>query len=341
LSRRLAAALVAPLALAGCLAHFPRPDEPIPFAERSTFGVSPGSGQVFEARPALHVYFANGLDDPEIQARGGWTVSTGFSLLAQIRMIDEPSTPVRLPSYEPRLRLQIFRLGPPRASADRVTRLLGALELSAAHYSNGQKGCALADHLRGSGFSDFDCIPQTDPPSTALNVLDGSFSTNLLGAALGGRWITLPRAGGPAAWTVGARVGVEWNLPCRFAGCMDPPMRARYGEVVGRWSAEVDRLLVHGRSRRVPLLGTVPLDARLRATVEGRVHLSAASGRFGDVAVEAALVHRYPRGFGVGPYVRLHRGRDDLNIRFEERLDTWTFGIVVDAAPAEELAPPP
>lgn len=303
-------------------------------------GVSPGSGQLFEAKPALHVYFANGLDDAGVQARGGWAVSTGFSLLAAIRMTDEPSTPVRTPSYEPRLRLQLFRVGAPRAGAGRVTRGLAALELTAAHYSNGQKGCALADHLRGSGFSDFDCLPQTDPPSTALNVLDGSFSTNYLGATLGGRWIALPPAGGPATWTATATAGLEWHLPCRFAGCMEAPMRARYGEVVTRWSAEVDRLLVRDRSWSVPLLGPIPIDARVRATAQGRVHFSSATGRFGDVAVEVALVQRYPRGFGVGPFVRLHRGRDDLNIRFEEPLDTWTFGIAVDPAPPETLPAP-
>lgn len=341
LSRHPAFVLLAPLALSGCLAHFPRPDEPIAFVERTTVGVSPGSGQLFEAKPALHVLFANGLDDPGVQARGGWALSTGFSLLAAVRMLDEPSTPVRTPSYEPRLRLQILRLGAPRPAGDeRASRLLGALELSAAHYSNGQKGCALADHLRGSGFSDFDCIAQTAPPSTALNVLDGSFTTNYLAASLAGKRIALPAGGGPAAWTASAGAGLEWHLPCGFSGCMDPPMRARHGEVVARGSVEVDRLLVHGRSRRVPLLGAVPLDVRLRATVQGRAHFSSASGRFGAVAVEAALVQRHPRGFGVGPYVRLHRGRDDLNIRFEERLDTWTFGIVVDPAPAESLSAP-
>ncbi len=339
LAPRRALALLAPLALAGCLAHFPRPDEPIPFVERTTVGVSPGSDQLFEAKPALHVYFANGLDDEAVQARGGWTVSTAFSLLGAVRMMDEPSTPIRTPSYEPRLRLQIFRLGAPRAAGRGVSRLLGMLELTAAHYSNGQKGCALADHLRGSGSSDFDCIPETDPPSTALNVLDGSFTTHYLGATVAARRAALPADGGPATWTAAASAGMEWHLPCRFAGCMDPPMRARYGEVVARWSAEVDLLLVRA-SRRVPLLGVVPVDARLRATAQGRVHFSSASGVFGDVALEAALVQRYPRGFGVGPFVRLHRGRDDLNIRFEERLDTWTFGVVIDPAPPETLRAP-
>lgn len=70
------------------------------------------------------------------------------------------------------------------------------------------------------------------------------------------------------------------------------------------------------------------------------MHFSSASGRFGDVSVEAALVQRHPRSVGIGPFVRLHRGRDDLNIRFEERLDTWTFGVVVNPAPPESLSPP-
>lgn len=303
-------------------------------------GASPQGDMLFEARPAAHVVFFNGLDDPGLQARGGWTFSTGLALLATVRMTNEPSTPIRTPSYEPRLRLQVFRLSAPRVSGDRATRLLGALELAAAHYSNGQKGCALADHLRGSGFSDFDCIPQTDPPSTELNVLDGSFTTNYLGASLAGRWTSLPAAGGPATWTASATAGLEWHVPCRFAGCMDPPMRARYGEVVTRWSVEVDRLLVRGRAWRFPLVGPVPVDARLRATAMGRLHFSSASGRFGDVTLETALVQRYPGGFGVGPFVRLHRGRDDLNIRFEERLDAWIFGIVVDPVPPEVLPPP-
>jgi hypothetical protein len=332
-----ALALLAPLALSGCVAHFPRADEPIAFMERTTVGTSPGSDQLFEARPAIHVYFGNGLDDAALQDRGGWAVATAFSFLATVRMMDEPSTPVRTPSYEPRLTLQLLRLGPPRPAGGGLGRFLGALELSAAHYSNGQKGCALADHLRGSGFSDFDCIPETDPPSTALNTVDGSFTTNYAAAALRGKWIAFRSAGGPSAWTASAGVGAEWHLPCEFSGCMDPPMRARHGELVARWGLEADLLVVRGFQRRLPLHGPVIADARLRGTVRGRVHFPTSADPFGDLVAEVAFVPRTARGLGVGPFVRLHRGRDDLNIRFEERLETWTFGIVVDQAPAETL----
>jgi hypothetical protein len=327
------------LALAGCVAHLPRPDEPMAFMERSTVAYSPGSGQLFEADPAIHVYFHNGLDDPELQGVGGWAYTTTFSFLAAVRMMDEPSTPVRTPSYEPRLKLQVLRLGTPRPGERSVQRLLGGLELVVAHYSNGQKGCALADHLRGSGFSDFDCIPLpgADPPSTALNTADGSFTTNYAALNANGRWMRFGPAGGKARATAALGAGIEWHLPCAFAGCMDPPMRARHGEAVARFAAEADVLLLDGYRRALPLLGVFVLDARLRVTARGSLHFPSASGAFGDLSLEAAFVPRYGSGLGIGPFLRVHRGRDPLNIRFEETLDTWSFGIVVDPAPPERL----
>ena len=307
------------------------------FMERTTVGVSPGTGQLFDAAPAAHVYFVNQLDDAAVQEKGGFALTSAFSILARIRMMDEPSTPVRTPSYEPRLRLQLLRLSPVRAAGGGLGRSLLGLELSAAHYSNGPKGCALADHLRGTGSSDFDCIPETDPPSTALNTVDGSFTTNDLGAALHARWMAFRPAGGPARWTASAGLAAEWHLPCSFSGCMDPPMRARYGEVVTRWTAEADLLVFRKHQRRLPLLGTTLSDGRLRGTVQGSVHFPSAAEPFGDLTVEAALVLQTARSLGIGPFVRLRRGRDDLNIHFEERLDTWTFGFVVDPAPAESV----
>ena len=309
----------------------------MPFMERTTVGVAPGTGQLFDAAPAIHVYFLNQLDGAELQRSGGWALANAFSFLGRVRMLDEPSTPVRTPSYEPRIRLQLLRLSAPRPAGRGLGRILLGFHLDAAHYSNGQKGCALADHLRGTGASDFDCIPETDPPSTALNTVDGSFTTNYVGAGLRGKWMAFRPAGGPAAWTATAGLAAEWHLPCSFSGCMDPPMRARHGEVVARWIAEADLLVVRGRERRIPLLGTVVTDGRLRGTVQGRVHLPAAGDPFGDVSLEAAFVARTARALGVGPFIRLRRGRDDLNIHFEERLDTWIFGVVVDPAPAETL----
>lgn len=325
------------LALPGCVAHLPRPDEPMAFMERSAVYASPGTGQIFEADPALHVYFHNGLDDPELQARGGSAWTASFSFLAAVRMMDEPSTPVRTPSYEPRLKLQLLRLGTPVADRG-LHRWLYGLDLAVAHHSNGQKGCALEDHLRGTGASDFDCVPLTDPPSTALNTVDGSFTTDYAAANANAKWILFGPASGKARVTVSAGAGVEWHVPCDFSGCMEPEMAARYGRTVGRFQAEADVLLVDGFRRGLPFLGVLVLDARLRVTARGSVHFPSSRHAFGDGSLEVAFVPRYGTGLGIGPFVRIHRGSDPLNIRFEERLDAWSIGIVIDAAPPEVLA---
>lgn len=327
---------LAPL-LAGCIAHFPKPDEPMAFMEASYAGTAPGAGQIFEAEPAIHVYFANGLDDEEVQAKGGFAATTSFSFLAAIRMLDEPSTPVRTPSYEPRMKLQLLGLTAPSGEGERVTRLLGALEVAAAHYSNGQKGCALADHVRRAGDSDFDCIPQTSPPSTALNTLDGSFTTHYLSGGLGLKWMGFPRAGGAASWGLALSATGEWHVPCRVSGCMDREMRERYGEYVGRWGAEADVVVLRGLRYRLPFAGPRVLSARLRASVRGTVHFPEETDPFGSVTFEAAFVPRHAGGIGWGPFVRLHRGRDPLNIRFEERLDVWSVGLLFDPAPPETI----
>lgn len=333
--------LVAALSLAGCVAHLPRPDEPMAFMERSTVAFSPGSGQLFEADPALHVYFHDGLDDAALQAAGGWAYTSSFSFLAQIRMMDEPSTPVRTPSYQPRVKLQLLRLGAPREGRRGFTRWLGALELAAAHYSNGQKGCALADHLRGTGFSDFECIPLTDPPSEALNTVDGSFTTHFAAASAHARWTRFGPAGGKARASGALGAGIEWHLPCDFAGCIEPRMRERYGGTVARFLAEAELLVLDVR-RGVPVLGLLVLDARLRLSASGAVHFPASRPAFGDATLEAAFLPRYGgSGLTVGPFFRVHRGRDPYNIRFEERLDVWSVGVVIDQAPPDRLGPGP
>ncbi len=325
------------LALAGCVAHLPRPDEPMAFMEPTTVYASPGSGQIFEADPALHVYFHDGLDDPDLQAAGGWAYTTSFSFLAAARMLDEPSTPIRTPSYEPRVKLQILRLGTPVAGRGGLRRSLLGLDLALTHYSNGQKGCALAEHVRGSGVSDFDCTAQTEPESTALNVADGSFTTHFASATVNGKWILFGAASGKARATGALGAGIEWHLPCDFSGCIEPQMAARYGRTVARFSAETEVLLVDGFRRGLPLLGVLVLDARLRITARGSVHFPSSTRPFGDGSLEIAFLPRYGTGLGIGPFVGVHRGRDPLNIRFEQRLDTWSVGVVVDPAPPDRL----
>lgn len=328
------------LLLGGCLAHYPRPDEPLEFMERTSVGYPVASGQVLEADAAIHLLLWNGLDRPDVWRTDGTYLTASLSFMGIVRMYDEKSNPVRTPTYQPRLKLQLVRVEAPETGQGLSRRLgaVGAVELQLGHQSNGQKGCALSDHVRGTGDSDFDCVPSTDPPSSALNLTDGSFTRNYLGLGTWGKVLVPSEAGGAVALSLTAGASVEWNVPCSGAGCIEPQMRARYGEVLANWAIEADALLVRGIHRAVPGLGPIALDARLRGSVRGSIHLGLADRHpFGDVTAEVAWLPRYARGFSVGPFVRYHLGGDYLNIRFEERLDVWTVGLLVDPAPPEQL----
>jgi hypothetical protein len=326
---RTTTAAAALLAACGCAAHLPRADEPVAFLERSSVELSSDRRQAFEARPAIHLLLVNGLDDADAGATRHTAAVLSASFLGDFRVWRDTSAPVRAPTYEPRARLQLLRgatFGSSPGGA-RPHRLLGALSLDVGHRSNGEEGCALAEHLRDGGPSDFDCVATTDPPSDRLNVRDGSFTTNYVGGGLALRWVAGAGASVPAGTALTARGGAEWNVPCNLGACMPAAMRARYGAVRTGWELAAE----------VPLAGAPAWAARglrVRAGAEGSVHLGTSGrGPWSEVSAELALMRAARGGLDGGLYVRRHFGRDYLNIRFEERLDAWTIGLVLDPAP--------
>ncbi len=329
----------------GCIAHVPRSAETVEFLEPSTIAGTTAPHQPLEAHGAVHVLAYDGLDRPGLLEAGGFAWTASASLLAVARMWNLPSAPVLTPTYEARGKVQlveVLRLGrdptaAPGATA-RAPRALAALELGLGHRSNGQDGCALADHRRipGQG-NDFACVPLTDPPSSALNLHDGSFTMHYALANLRSKLLVPDARGGPVRASATAGAGVEWALPCRFDACMPAQMRARYGPVVLRWLAEGELVVLRDAHLDVPGLGAVPLDGSLRAAVAGRVHLGAARSPFGDFSATVSFVPRPPSGNGVGLFAAVHLGRDDLNIRFEERFDALIFGAIIDPVPIERI----
>lgn len=336
--RRALAAVALSLGLGGCAAHLPRADERTAFLERTTVSLSSDSREAFELEPALHLLLWNDLESAEVARDGGFATAASVSLLGTLRMWHDASTPVRTPTYEPRLKLQLFRDVPLGAreegDLDRRARVLGALELAVAHRSNGEEGCALADHTRVGNRDDFDCAPTTDPPARALNVVDGSFTTHYAAAGLRARWTgpSTARASGP--WRVSGGAAAEWNLPCHFGACMPRAMRDRYGAVRALWSAEVEAPL----AALVPARG--PASAlRLRCGASGAVRLGRDGAPAANAAFEVALAARRAGRAEVGLFVRRHTGYDDLNIHFEQRRDAWIVGLAIDPSPASLAGP--
>jgi hypothetical protein len=319
--------LVALLGAGGCAAHLPGAGERTAFLERSTISVASDRDQIYEVDPAAHLLLWNGLDDGLALDEGGFATVGSVSFLGAFRMLHSDSAPIRTPTFEPRARLQLFgstvlRRGSPEDAPSPPHRLLGALELSVGHRSNGQNGCALADHLR-TGASDFDCAPAGAVENDRLNVVDGSFTTNYLAVGLAGRWAAPARWDGAPPLVLSGGTTLEWNVPCSFGACMPPEMRARYGAALLRGSVDAE----------LPALVRVSVararvDVGLRATLAGSVHLGAGDGSpCGDASAEVAVLFRPRGGLATSVFVRRHQGRDPLNIRFEERLDTWILGV--------------
>ncbi len=165
------------------------------FLERSTiaYGTPVGLGGaeklVFEAEIATHLHFFSNL---RRQAEHGEPFAWGalFSFLPHLRMYNTSSNPVKMPSYKPRVGLQLFWF--PKNSNTKSVKLLGAM-LAVGHYSNGQ-----------SGYTYVTGVPDTDPICCRTNSLvenldlakelnrrSGGFSTNYVSLQVGLRWMIL------------------------------------------------------------------------------------------------------------------------------------------------------
>jgi len=336
---------IALLATIGCTAHLQRVDEPIVELEPMWIGAPLAKGQFFEAQFPLHLFLHDGLDQPRAMDDGGFAAVLSFTVLGTVRMQTTQSTPILPPSYQPRLRLQLVNTVPLGSDGGgTVHRLVSAFQLTAAHYSNGQMGCALQGGTpRPGATSDFDCIwPAGGSPSGVLNLENGSFTGHMLGAGVLLRWLAFPSAGGASRGGVTASFAADWSLPCDFSGCLEPQMRARYGAAVLRWLASGELVVIGHRHRGIPIHGRIASDARLRLTASGAVHVGLGAGRtpFGDASCELAYLTHFERGGSGGPFVRFHAGRDPLNIRFEERWDVWTVGYLLEFSAPLMLAGP-
>jgi hypothetical protein len=341
--RRLAASGLLILLAAGCSAHFRHVDEPMFDLEPLWMGVPIARGQLFEAELPHHVVFHNGLDRTGSLEAGGFSTALSFSFVAHVRVMSSWANPVLPPSYLPRLKLQLIEVVPLGAEGARhAQRLAGVLAFSAGHRTNGQTGCALAGGVpRTPGGSDFDCVwPAGVTPSADLNLENGAFSANLVSADLSARWLLFPGDGGFVQRSLAGRIGVDWMPSCRFAGCIDPALRARYGEVMIRWGASGEWVLIDRPHRALPFSERRATDSRLRASLYGAFNRGVEAGfdPFWFTAAELAWLTHFEAGGSGGPFVRYWRGRDDLNLRFERNHSAVTVGYLVELAAPLQLA---
>lgn len=326
------------------------------FLDRSYIArVVPDMGLLYEAQAAIPLYLRSSMDGlltPVLSDSGGWGKGMTFFLtpMFRIRQLSEhaaPSSPVRTPSFMPKLTVQLFAAhqigGPSGGSGELAKRRAVLLEMegSVGHYSNGQAGCFLAsERVASEGSDDCERDPAAPPTADTLNTMDGSFSTWYLRWKGHVRRIWFEGTTPSATLTIG--LGVDWHAPFfKPIGGMDDQLASVYG----RWrpfaSVEATRRTYWNCAGA--LLSWLPCGrGRLRTTVAGE-YINTRPPGIPPVASAFELAWTWQRYLGLGALVRVHRGQDYYNMALAHRLNVTQLGLVFDLerdAPARAPARP-
>lgn len=236
-----------------------------------------------------------------------WDTETYGSFLARLRMQREPSTPVS-PSFVPKLTVQ--RVGLKRLS--RTTASMWVIRLvPIAHHSNGQDGCELLGQERAEKG---ECVGVSGSEQTdAINIKDGSFSTNYTRLSLHRGWLKLD-ARNNIEGAVDLSVTLERHHSASYLpGALSEHVEPRYGKT---------RLAI-GAGFAVWEVG-LPFASGLEMRYRFQKIMGVPRG---GVHVVSGLVSPWEARPDVGLYVQYHKGRDYYNIRFEERLERVAVGL--------------
>lgn len=237
-----------------------------------------------------------------------------------IRQLKGGSAPVQTPTFNPSLELNWHTLAiEPELAGGIRHAVLRTLHFRYAHYSNGQSGCLGATQQL---LPDGTCSGEFTP-STPLNTVDGSFSTNYVDAGVTRSWVTYVAGAerhmhGP---TLTGRVHVA--VP---PGEMNEELRSVYGRasVLGGYMVRT----------RGTLWGQ-------RATGTLAAEVEYAFGRAPEYEPwrgSATGYLSFPGMYGFGVSAKYSAGFDYYNIGFGRTLSSVAVGIVIDHSRAMTLS---
>jgi len=282
-------------------------------------------GLVFEGQiaPRVIVFDTIGRSTRRVLEDGaasGWQAS--ITPMVRLRMFREDSSPVRTPSYMPKVTVQHARfanLSKVKPEADEDAYSTGPVRMwlfdlvPFGHHSNGQNNCLF--------------LPRADPPGGAcaapgpgdaadVNLLDGSFSTNYAELMVHYGRLRLDSKGAPeteyatrSEWRIG--VGIQVHPEGYPGGSIESALAARYGttrlivESMAAWrpGRRFGRLEIAGR---LEYIGDVPDVPSLIA----RLEVAALPAKWG----------------GAGVFVRYYGGQDYYNLRFATSIHRLIVG---------------
>jgi hypothetical protein len=306
------------------------------FLEDTYVGIlRPHKGTMYEARPALHIFVGGSTDSlysTVLAPKGGWGrgsmwVITPMFRIRQMRGDVVESSPVRTPSFMPRIvlwqTLRARRLG--SLSGRTILGVTHGPRLAFSHYSNGQAGCFLFSERKEPDPHDpkkLNCrrVDSLPPAADSLNVVDGSFSTWYLTGGWNFRLTWYDAGSDTPVRTVSAVFTVDWHSPAFLGiGGMDAQLERYYGRF--RPALEL--------AWRETVLDQSPLPVRVRLVGEGEWVTRRPTG-IPPLRYSLTASVTVPRAYGAGVFARIHRGQDYYNIALAERLHGLQFGVVFD-----------
>ncbi len=244
---------------------------------------------------------------PDSEWRFAWSVS-GVPMVKIRMFINETSSPVRTPSYMPKVtgQLFLFHLHPRRVHLWSVMGTVG-------HHSNGQAGCLFETSFRDEND---ECTPPVEGVSAAtrINKENGSFSTNYL--QLGGRyrWIRLESRAAAAAVResdMDVTVGLDLEVNPESFG-IDPDLRSIYGgtRITASFAAAKRRV---GFCERLEGKGSFKFIHDHPSTVPAVAQTYEGTCLF--------------RETGWGLFGRYYQGQDYYNLGFLDDVKRFQFGV--------------
>jgi hypothetical protein len=252
-----------------------------------------------------------------------WVVS--FSFKMRLRQLGGFSSPLRSPSFMPKLtfqRLSITRKKEGSFTPDNWIKVFGPQIIAWGHHSNGGAGCLSLEEIAP------ECSSAVPPERRTVNTQNGSFSTNYLRLGYfflkgrsdgeregeGGNWLD-------RSWSLGC--WVELNPKSWGPGSIPEGQRALYGPARFGVTAELQRQFK---------LRKTPWNASLNPTYEYITfdHRPAPGSSPHRVVVDLSAVKDRGKLRGWGLAVRYYQGQDFNNLLFVRDIRRVQIGLVVD-----------
>ncbi len=248
--------------------------------------------------------------------RVAWSF-TGVPMVRLRLFINEPSAPVKTPSYMPKGTFQLLGFQPGKRKPNTID--LYAFQATVGHHSNGQDGCL---YVTETGT---DCTPPPGgiTPTTQINTKDGSFSTNYL--LFGGRYRFVILQPEDVQNLPGVREG-----RFEFTVGGDLELNPGDGNFLGGAGIDPDQKALYGPTRVSGLFNAAARDVGPCYRLEGKSNVKYIHGQLADGVSAFAEIFEglcLFRETGWGLMARFYNGQDYYNAGFGQNMTRLQIGL--------------